>query len=173
MFQTLQELLVQTAWCWQCLQFGQVIFVLILESMKNLLLQCYYVCMRKKCPYSEFFFSVFSRIRTKYGEIVRISPYSFRMRKIRTRKTPNTDTFHAVCVYVYVFLNTFPGNISLLYQWKQRFFREFCTETEHCLEMGCYLRVNDNKGLWFLLCSKPQRNRNGFEFLVNILKIED
>ena len=93
--------------------------------------------------------------------------------KIRTRKTLNTDTFHAVCVYVYVFLNTFPANISLLYQWKQRFFREFCTETEHYLEMGCYLRVNDNKGLWFLLCSKSQRNRNGFEFLVNILKIED
>ena len=32
--------------------------------------------MRKKCPYSEFFWSAFSRIRTK--------------------KTPNTDTFYAV-----------------------------------------------------------------------------
>ena len=32
--------------------------------------------LRKKCPYSEFFWSAFSRIRT--------------------RITPNTDTFHAV-----------------------------------------------------------------------------
>ena len=31
------------------------------------------------CPYSEFFWSVFSRIRTEYGEILRISPYSVRM----------------------------------------------------------------------------------------------
>ena len=28
----------------------------------------------EKCPYSEFFWSVFSRIRTEYGEIRRISP---------------------------------------------------------------------------------------------------
>ena len=39
--------------------------------------------LREKCPYSELFWSVFSRIRTKYG-------------KIRTRITPNTDTFYAV-----------------------------------------------------------------------------
>ena len=31
---------------------------------------------REKCPYSEFFLSIFSRIRTKYGEIRGISPYS-------------------------------------------------------------------------------------------------
>ena len=35
--------------------------------------------MRKKCPYFELFWSVFSRIRTDYGEILRISPYSVRM----------------------------------------------------------------------------------------------
>ena len=33
-----------------------------------------------KCPNSEFFWSVFSRIRTEYGEI-RISPYSVRLRE--------------------------------------------------------------------------------------------
>ena len=42
----------------------------------------------------------FSRIRTEYGEILRISPYSVRMRenagKRQTRITPNTDTFYAV-----------------------------------------------------------------------------
>ena len=37
--------------------------------------------LRKKCPYSELFWSAFSHIRTEYGEILRISPYSVRMRE--------------------------------------------------------------------------------------------
>ena len=36
--------------------------------------------LRKKCPYSELFWSVFSRIRTE-GEILRISSYSVRKRE--------------------------------------------------------------------------------------------
>ena len=35
----------------------------------------------EKCPYSELFWSAFSRIWTEYGEILRISPYSVRMLK--------------------------------------------------------------------------------------------
>ena len=47
--------------------------------------------LREKCPYSEFFWSVFSHIRSEYGEILRISSYTVRMRgkygpeKLRTR----------------------------------------------------------------------------------------
>ena len=37
--------------------------------------------LRKKRPCLELFWSVFSRIRTEYGEILRISPYSVRMRE--------------------------------------------------------------------------------------------
>ena len=37
--------------------------------------------LREKCPYLELFWSVFSRIRTGYGEILRISTYSVRMRE--------------------------------------------------------------------------------------------
>ena len=33
----------------------------------------------EKCPYSEFFWSVFSRILTKYGDLLRKSPYSVQM----------------------------------------------------------------------------------------------
>ena len=54
---------------------------------------CYYnsfLSLRKKCPYSELFWSVFSRIRTEYGEILRISPYSVRMRE-------NTDQNNSEC----------------------------------------------------------------------------
>ena len=36
---------------------------------------------RKKCPYSESYWSIFSRIRTDYGEIFLISPYSDRIRE--------------------------------------------------------------------------------------------
>ena len=42
---------------------------------------------RKKCPYSKLFWPAFPHIRTEYGEILHI----------RTRATPNTDTFYAVC----------------------------------------------------------------------------
>ena len=45
-------------------------------------------------------FLAFPRIRTEFGEIGSISPYSVRMRenegKVRTRITPNTDSFYAV-----------------------------------------------------------------------------
>ena len=61
--------------------------------------------LRKKCPYSKLFWSafspLFSRIQTKYGAILRMSPYSVRMQengeKMRTRIIPNTETFSAVC----------------------------------------------------------------------------
>ena len=52
--------------------------------------------LRKKCPYSELFWSVFFRIRSTmegYGISFRIQ---FECGKIQTRIIPNTDTFHAV-----------------------------------------------------------------------------
>ena len=52
--------------------------------------------LRKKCPYSEFFWSIFSRIRTEYREILGISLYSVQMRENTDQKTPNTDTFYAI-----------------------------------------------------------------------------
>ena len=43
--------------------------------------------LRKKCSYPELFWSAFSRIQTEYG-------------KMRTRTTPNTDTFYAVIILI-------------------------------------------------------------------------
>ena len=37
--------------------------------------------LREKCPYLELFWSAFSDIRTEYGEIRIISPYSVQMRE--------------------------------------------------------------------------------------------
>ena len=52
--------------------------------------------LRKKCPYSELFWSAFSRIRTEY-EWYRVSLcIQSECGKMRTRITPNTDTFHEV-----------------------------------------------------------------------------
>ena len=48
--------------------------------------------LREKCLYSEFFWSVFSRIRTEYGDL-RIHS---ECRKIRTIKALNTGTFYEV-----------------------------------------------------------------------------
>ena len=84
--------------------------------------------LRKKCMYSEVIlvpiFPAFSFIRTEYGEILRIYPYSVRMRenvgKMRTRITPNMDTFYAVininsirntCDY---FITITKGNVEVL-----------------------------------------------------------
>ena len=58
------------------LKFLQHARVLFLRNPKMTLL-------REKCMYSEFFWSVFSRIRTEYQS---------ECGKILTRKTPNTDT---------------------------------------------------------------------------------
>ena len=46
-----------------------------------LLFHIYDDTMRKKCPYSELFWSAFSYNRTEYGKIRSISPYSVRIRE--------------------------------------------------------------------------------------------
>ena len=55
----------------------------------------------KSVQIRSFFRSVFSRIRTVYGEILRISPYSIRMREnMDQKKIPYLDTFHAVQFWI-------------------------------------------------------------------------
>ena len=43
--------------------------------------------MHKKCPYSEFFWSLFSRIRTEYENLQSISLYSVRMQENADQKS--------------------------------------------------------------------------------------
>ena len=49
--------------------------------------------LRKMCLYSELFWSAFSRIRTEYGEILRISAYSVRMRENADQKNSEYGHF--------------------------------------------------------------------------------
>ena len=51
------------------------------------------ISLGKKCPYSELFWSVFSRIRTEYEEILRISPFSVRMRENRDQNNSKYGHF--------------------------------------------------------------------------------
>ena len=55
--------------------------------------------LRKKCLYSELFWSVFFRIRTEYGEIIRISPCSVWMRENTDYNNSKSDTFYAVLIF--------------------------------------------------------------------------
>ena len=56
----------------------------------------------EKCPYLEFFWSVFSRIRTEYSVSL---PILSECKKIPTRKSPNTNTFHALLIFKAFFTN--------------------------------------------------------------------
>ena len=53
--------------------------------------------MHEKCPNTEIFWYVFSRIWTKYGDLFRKSPYSVQMQEnTDQKKNPCLHTFHAV-----------------------------------------------------------------------------
>ena len=51
------------------------------------------VSLREKCPYSEFFWSAFSHIRTEYKEILRISPYPVQVRENTDQKNSEYGHF--------------------------------------------------------------------------------
>ena len=61
--------------------------------------------LHKKCPYSELFWSGFSRIRPENGGILRSVSLRIQSecRKMRTRIIPNTDTFCAVLILLILF----------------------------------------------------------------------
>ena len=63
---------------------------------------CGNLSLCEKCPYLKFFWSVFSRTWTEYGNIRSIQS---KRGKIQTRKTPSTDTFHAVCLSRFLYGN--------------------------------------------------------------------
>ena len=51
------------------------------------------ITLRKKCPYSEFFRSVFSSIQSEYGDLRSISPYSVQMRENKDQKNSEYGHF--------------------------------------------------------------------------------
>ena len=65
----------------QVVQATVLRFTNVLLRIANSLVTSLKLALREKCPYSELFWSIFSRIRTEFGEIWNISPYSVRMRE--------------------------------------------------------------------------------------------
>ena len=70
--------------------------------------------MRKKCPYSELFWSAFSRIRTEYGEILRISPHSVRTQENVVQN--NSKDGHFSCSVHYHCLERFFYNMFDMFE---------------------------------------------------------
>ena len=61
------------------------------------------ISLRKKCPYSELFWSAFSHIRTEYGEIRSISPYSVRMRENADQNNSDYGHFPCSIYFIHIF----------------------------------------------------------------------
>ena len=62
------------------------------------------IALRKKCPYSGLFWSVFSHIQTKYGEVRNIPLYSVRMRENTNQNNSEYGLF-TQCRYASVIQN--------------------------------------------------------------------
>ena len=69
--------------------------------------------LREKCPYSELFWSVFSRTRTEYGEILRISLYSVRMREDTDQNNSEYGHFLRSDLLELLFMCTYYLNSSI------------------------------------------------------------
>ena len=73
------------------LLFGFVFFYIDMMTVPVFLLLT--LKLREKYPYPEFFWSVFSRIGTEYGEILLISPYSIQIWKNTDQKNSEYTRF--------------------------------------------------------------------------------
>ena len=55
-----------------------------------------------KTPYSELFWSVFSRIRAEYGEILRISPYSVQTQENVDQNNSSCNTSQNIILFTHL-----------------------------------------------------------------------
>ena len=69
----------------------QVIQKIVISKKYFVRISC--IALRKKCPYSEFLLSVFSRIQTEYGEIRSISTYLVQMWENKDQKNSEYGHF--------------------------------------------------------------------------------
>ena len=74
-----------------------------------------YIPLHEKCPYWELFWSRFSRLRTEYGEIRSISPYSVQMREIGDQNNSEYGYYTDTIRILY-------GYYTKLYSMKSAFF---------------------------------------------------
>ena len=96
--------------------------------------------LHEKCPYSELFWSEFSRIRTEYEEILRISQYSVQMRENTDQN--NSEYGHFLRSEIYVYFSDYlepsliwsDGNMvadqvkNMCFDWSKNCGNFFCRE---------------------------------------------
>ena len=70
------------------------------------------ITLHEKCPYLELFWSVSLAfgLNTERYEV----PIQFEFRKLRTRLSPNTDTFYAVSILIYMPITFFKLKVCTL-----------------------------------------------------------
>ena len=74
--------------------------------------------LRKKCPYSELFWSAFYRIWAEYGDIQIISPYSVQMRENADQNNSESISPYSVQMRENTDQNNFEhGHFSLSVNW--------------------------------------------------------
>ena len=66
---------------------------LVPAKLIEVFISLFQITLREKCPYSGFFWSVFSCLRTEYGEMRSISPYSVRIRENTDQKNSEYGHF--------------------------------------------------------------------------------
>ena len=106
--------------------------------------------LREMCPYSEFFWSVFSRNQTEYGEIRNVSPYSVQMRKNTDQKNSEYRYFSRS---VQCFMKSILFHESVILQDRKHFLKLFQGEVVYLILSGCF-------SCWVLF------GQNGFPCLI-------
>ena len=66
---------------------------LVPAKLIQVFISLFQITLLEKCPYSGFFWSVFSCLRTEYGEMRSISPYSVRIRENTDQKNSEYGHF--------------------------------------------------------------------------------
>ena len=74
-------------------EFYQIFYCKFTDQLHSVILNLKNTALREKYSNSKFFCSVFSRIRTEYGEIRSISPQSVRMRENTDQKNSEYGHF--------------------------------------------------------------------------------
>ena len=115
--------------CFKC-------FTFISHSYFTLIFR--YFTLRKKCSYPELFWSAFSCIRTEYGEIRSISPYSVQMQENADQNNSEYEHFSRS--------DTLPNRCKFEIQLCKWYKKNYYQKTSECNKLCQTKKIHQN--LW-------------------------
>ena len=120
-----------------------VIFSIILNLTST---HKYFLCnsLRQKCSYSEFFWSVFCRIQTEYGEMRNIAFYSVWMREYTDQKISEYGHFSRLNCQLWSL--TEEEHFSIFMPWDDL---QFCVRWNQLLSEICIYLGSVQKYTWY------------------------